>query len=264
VNHSAPWRRALELFFAERAAELGEVPSFADLCYVSGRDPRVWQPEVYRDMVDNILGLIGADPRAQVLEVGCAAGLIAHGLAPRVRRYTGIDLARAPLGVARRLKLPNATFRRADGAHLPFRPSAFDAVLCYDVFTNFPSFDDGIPIISEMLRTVRSGGRVLLGSIPDADCKSAYEQRVREFAVELDTRYGSLPARVQATRRPLLARLGARLRRTAPEIVCYYFRKQDFLALGGRLGARTEIHDVHRMNPYFGYRFNVVYQKLAS
>ncbi|MCC6534003.1 MAG: class I SAM-dependent methyltransferase [Burkholderiales bacterium] len=265
MSRSASWQRSLALFFAERAAELGKSPTQEDLCYVSGRDPRLWQSDMYQDLIDNILELTASDRHSNVLEVGCAAGFVARGLAPRVGRYTGVDLARAPLSVARRIAPSNCAFRRADGARLPFPDHSFDAAFCYDVFTNFPTFAAGAHIVAEMLRVVRSAGRVLIGSIPDEDCKQAYERRVAEVAKELDSRYGPVRPRPPSTGfRPLSTRLLARVVRSQPEILCFYFRKQDFLALSDSVGARVQLFDVHRLNPYFGYRFNVVYHKKAT
>jgi len=265
MSDPARWQRSLARFFAERATELGDAPSFEDLCYVSGRDPRLWQqPGLYDDMIASIMTLTASSRESEVLEVGCAAGLIARGVAPHVGRYTGVDLARAPLAVARRLGLPNASFRRADGARLPFRPASFDAAFCYDVFTNFPNVVDGVPVIADMTRVVRPGGRVLVGSIPDLSLKGAFETRVAEVAAALDAKYGTLPPRPTAPRRSIVDRLTARFAGAQPEIVCYYFRREDFVAIGESLGVETEILDIHTMNPYFGYRFNVVYRKSAK
>ena len=79
---------------------------------------------------------------AAVLEVGCTSGFIAKGLAPRVKRYTGIDLAESARRVAQRLSLQNTDFRQADGKQVPFPDTSFVAAYCYDVFTNFPAFDE--------------------------------------------------------------------------------------------------------------------------
>ena len=46
-----------------------------------------------------------------------------------------------------------------------------------------------------------------------------------------------------------------------PGIVCYYFRAEDFRALANRLAADVELTNIHRLNPYEGYRFNAVYTK---
>ena len=257
------WKNSLRLFFAERAAQVGNVPSVEDLCYISGREPRLWsQPELYEDLIKSILTLTEATPQSSILEVGCAAGFVAKGVAPRVNRYVGVDLARPALRVARLLQLPNAEFRRTDGGNLPFEDSSFDAAFCYDVFTNFPHFDAGVPIIAEMLRVVKSGGKVLVGSIPDAAHQTGFEKRVKQLMPELDAKFGPLrPHPAAQASAGLMQAIDKWFSKTNPEITCYYFRAEDFLALGRQLGCHAQICDIHSLNPYLGYRFNAVFTK---
>jgi len=253
------WKEALQLFFHERAGEVSDVPSLEDLCYISGREPRLWtREELVDDLASSIVTLLRADERFKVVEVGCASGFLARAVAPRVGSYVGVDLAEGALEVARRLRLPNAEFLLSDGGALPFADGSFDAAFCYDVFTNFPAFSDGAAIISEMIRVVRPGGHALVGSIPDAATKEAYERRVHEVSAELDAKFGP-PTHRQ--RPPVKAQ---RAKRVQPEILCYYFDVADFQEIGAQLRATAEIVGIHRLNPYFGHRFNVVYAKPAG
>ncbi|MGH9904489.1 MAG: class I SAM-dependent methyltransferase [Pyrinomonadaceae bacterium] len=243
------------MFFAVRADEITGVPTLEDHCYISGREPRLWtQPELIEDLVQSILDQAKIDATSSVLEVGSASGFIARALAPRVAHYTGVDLAAPALEVAERLQLPNAEFRFSDGGRLPFDDGTFDAAFCYDVFTNFPRFSDGESIIAEMVRVLRPRGRALIGSIPDASKRGAFEARVKQVSEELDQRFGPLPRHGETVPE---VRSGS----IEPGIVCYYFDPTDFVELGRRLGVKTEVTDIHRRNPYFGYRFNVVYTK---
>lgn len=259
-----PWKDSLAAFFAERARQIGAVPTLEDLCYIAGRDPRIWlKPEVYEDLIGSILTSVQAGQASVVLEVGCASGFLAKGVAPRVGRYIGVDLAKPALQVARRLQLSNATFQPADGSRLPLADDSVDAAFCYDVFTNFPRFDDGVGIIADMLRVVKPGGRVLVGSIPNEATKDANEARAAEVGKLLHSEYGPVDRSNVQTRSPsLIDRMRRFVRRPAePQIVCYYFRSEDFVALGERLGAAVSVTNIHRLNPYEGYRFNVVYTR---
>jgi SAM-dependent methyltransferase len=261
TSRPGKWKSALRLFFAERAASIGATPDIEQLCYVSGREPRLWsQPAIYEDMIESIIGATRLNARSEVLEVGCAAGFIAKGLAPKVHRYVGVDLAKPALQVARRLQLPNAEFRHAEGGKLPFPDGTFDAALCYDVFTNFPSFEDGIPIISDMLRVVKRGANVLIGSIPDDATKHGYPERISEVTGELERRYGAVRDFPESPP-GLITRLDGWLQGAKPGITCYYFSRNDFVALGTRLGAEVTITDIHKLNPYRGFRFNAVFTK---
>jgi len=255
------WKKSLEGFFSGRARDLGPNPSLADLCYVSGRDPRVWADiRDYDDLIDSIVEQLGLTERSKILEVGCASGFIAYGLAGRVAAYYGVDLAKPALGVARKLHLANAEFREADGARLPFPESYFDAVLCYDVFTNFPNWSVGEAIINEMVRVLRPGGRALAGSIPDQELKAEFEKKVAEVGAALYEQFGEQPARVvrKTIWQPFVQRA---LNRPPPGITCYYFSRTQFVECAKRLGVEVTIRDIHLRNPYRGLRFNAVFRK---
>jgi SAM-dependent methyltransferase len=269
------WRERLEAFFELRARSISEKPTLEDLCYIAGRSPRLWADErLLSDLTLNMLDLMSIDQGSSVLEVGCAAGFLATALGGCVGRYVGVDLAESPLVVARSLNLKNAEFHRAEGEHLHFSDRQFDAAFCYDVFSNFPSFAAGEPIIAEMLRVVKPGGRVLVGSIPDREKVEELQAVAKKLSADFEQRFGP------EVERPLLGTVRKsqtnRLTRVAdflglrrllervhnevkPEIISYYFDRNDFVALGNRLGVETKIFDIHSLNPYLGTRFNAVF-----
>ena len=131
------------------------------------------------------------------------------------------------------------------------------------MFTNFPRFDDGAGIVEEMLRVVKPGGRVLVGSIPDEATKTAYEARTAEVAARLQAQHGPIDRPPVESPAPGFFDIVARLVRkpVEPQIVCYYFRPEDFIALGDRLGVGATVTNIHPLNPYEGYRFNVIYSR---
>jgi len=263
---SAPdaWKKSLASFFSDRARELGPSPELADHCFVSGRDPRVWADRRdYDDLIDSIVDQLGLVPQSRILEVGCASGFIALGLAPRVAHYTGVDLAKPALAVARSMQLPNAEFLEADGSRLPFPDGAFDAVLCYDVFTNLPTPDIGDSIIGEMVRVLRPGGKALVGSIPDQEHVQEFETKAAEVQMALREKYGDVPVREvrESAWRDLARRI---LRQPAPSIICYYFHRDQFIECARRLAVRLDLLDVHPRNPYRGLRFNARFVKSAT
>jgi 2-polyprenyl-3-methyl-5-hydroxy-6-metoxy-1,4-benzoquinol methylase len=264
------WQEKLEAFFELRARQISEEPTLDDLCYLAGRNSLLWTDQsLLCDLRSHILDLMQLDQNSEVLEVGCAAGLLASLVAPDVRKYTGIDLAETPLRVARRLKFNNAEFHIGNGQNLQFGDREFDAAFCYDVFSNFPTFEAGEMIIREMLRVVRSGGRVLVGSIPD---RSEIEQS-QQISIRLAAGFGVQQSRpplqtlVKTGKVGLLSKLSSHLglaskqtvREIKPEIVSYYFSKDDFIRLGKRLQVETRITDIHPRNPYVGTRFNVIF-----
>jgi SAM-dependent methyltransferase len=248
------WKEALRLFFEGRACSIEGRPTLEDLCYASGREPRLWtRREMIADLTTSIVEQAGVTASSSVLEVGCGTGFIARAIAPRVARYTGVDVAEGAVQVARRLELANAAFELGEGSRLRFADGVFDAALCHDVLTNLPRFDDGVDLIAEMVRVVRPGGRALVGSVPDVAHRATFERRVAEVSRHLEATYGPLKSRPE----PVAGGVDG----VMPGVVCYYFAREDFVELGERLGVATEIRDIHRANPYFGYRFNVVYRK---
>ncbi|MCO5092073.1 class I SAM-dependent methyltransferase [Bosea sp. (in: a-proteobacteria)] len=260
------WKSSLKAFFDERADGIGPAPTTEDLCFIAGRDPRLWADiALYEDLIESIVCHCALDGTSNAIEVGCASGFLARGIAPRVSRFHGVDHAPQTIEVARRLALPNAAFSVSEGSKLAFDNSSFDAAICYDVFTNFPTIDDGAPLIREMLRVVKPGGRVLVGSIPDSDLRDRYQERVDEVQAELHEKHGPVAERPARQTDGVLRQFLKKFRREklseAPVIVGYYFRREDFTELGDALGAKTEISQVHGKNPYSAFRFNAIYQK---
>jgi ubiquinone/menaquinone biosynthesis C-methylase UbiE len=261
------WKEAAQRFFEDRAETVPGMPSLDELCFVSGRDPRLWRnAALYDDMIDSIVRQADLSGDTALLEVGCAAGFLARGLAGRVRRYVGVDMAEEPLRVAARLGLLRAEFRREEGGRLSFPSGSFDRAVSYDMITNIPGMEAVAAVVKEMIRVVKPGGRVMVGSIPDEASREAYQEVVKAVGADLDARYGPVPPMRPKSRWRRPSRwLGAlRPPRVEPGIVCYYFSRQAFLSLGREMGVATTVHDIHAMNPYFGHRFNVVYTKSAA
>lgn len=252
------WKPSLQAFFDTRSQSIASTPTLADLCFIAGRDPRLWSdPQMCADLARSIVSACRVTPSSRVLEVGSAAGFLARLVAPEVLSYVGVDLSEDALQVARRLALPNASFQRADGQSLPFPDGAsggFDAVFCYDVYTNFPTFRDGAALIADMLRVAKPGAFVLVGSIPDAATEAEFVEVVPKVSARLEERYGPRPPSPHVDNAPLPSGV-------EPAIGNFYFRKSDFIELGKELGAKVEIADIHPLNPYIGYRFNAIYRR---
>jgi ubiquinone/menaquinone biosynthesis C-methylase UbiE len=102
----------------------------------------------------------GSTRGQEVLEVGTGLGTDFVRFARAGARVTGIDLTEHSVRlVRRRLELEGleGDVRVADAEHLPFSDRSFDVVYSWGVLHHTP---DPTRAISEVLRVVKSGGRV--------------------------------------------------------------------------------------------------------
>ncbi len=107
-----------------------------------------------RRALDLADALIPAD--ADVLELGCGAGLPMSARLAIGRRLTGIDLSREQVRRARR-NVPTATFRQADMTTLE-RPSAsLDAVVAFYSLTHVPR-EEQAALFGRIHAWLRPGG----------------------------------------------------------------------------------------------------------
>ncbi len=102
----------------------------------------------YRAALLRSLGLAGA--RGRVLDVGGYDGFWLSALPAERRISVDVDPKPGHAGVS---------FVRGDGARLPFPEGAFDAVFALDVLEHV---DDEQRFLSELLRVLRPGGRLIL------------------------------------------------------------------------------------------------------
>ncbi len=99
----------------------------------------------------------------RVLDVGIGTGVLAEYAAARSRAWTGIDYSGAMLARAARKiaasREGKVTLQWGDARTLPFDDGYFDTVVSSFVLPHF-SRDERVPVLKEMLRTLRPGGRL--------------------------------------------------------------------------------------------------------
>ena len=95
-------------------------------------------------------------PGADVLELGCGAGIPMTAALAEGRRVTGVDISTTQIELARR-NVPTATFLQADMTTLEFAPRSFDAVTAFYSLTHVPRDEQG-PLLERIARWLRPGG----------------------------------------------------------------------------------------------------------
>ena len=114
------------------------------------------------DFIDRRAGLHGK----RVLDVGCGGGLLAEAMAGRGAEVVGIDMAKAPLEVARLHLLESGLqvdYRRTPAEALAEEmPGAFDVVTCMEMLEHVP---DPASVIEACATLAKPGGQVFFSTI---------------------------------------------------------------------------------------------------
>ena len=110
---------------------------------------------------------------AEVLELGCGAGLPMTAAIARDRRLTGVDISGSQIALARR-NVPGATFFQADLTTFETAPVSVDAVVAFYVLTHVPR-DELAALLGRIRSWLRPGG-VLIASFGVEDDPGGIEQ----------------------------------------------------------------------------------------
>ena len=93
---------------------------------------------------------------ADVLELGCGAGLPMTATLARGRRLTGVDISATQVALARG-NVPSATFEKADLTTLERPADSLDAVVAFYVLTHVPR-DEHAALFGRIRSWLRPGG----------------------------------------------------------------------------------------------------------
>ncbi|MDX1605288.1 MAG: bifunctional 2-polyprenyl-6-hydroxyphenol methylase/3-demethylubiquinol 3-O-methyltransferase UbiG [Candidatus Competibacterales bacterium] len=119
------------------------------------------------DYIDERAGLAGK----RVLDVGCGGGILAEAMAARGAEVVGIDLAEAPLAVARLHLMESGDesvrravdYRHASAEDLALQePAGFDIVTCLEMLEHVP---DPAAVVAACRQLVKPAGQVFFSTI---------------------------------------------------------------------------------------------------
>jgi 2-polyprenyl-6-hydroxyphenyl methylase/3-demethylubiquinone-9 3-methyltransferase len=111
-------------------------------------------------------------PRLKILDVGCGNGAMMEELRPSGHTYVGCDLALPAVRRALATATESDMFVIAQAQQLPFRPGAFDAVICSEVLSYLPD----VPVaVDAMVAVLARDGHLLVSLFdafdrPESDC----------------------------------------------------------------------------------------------
>jgi len=112
--------------------------------------------------IDERVGLQGK----RVLDIGCGGGILAESMAARGATVTAIDMAEAPLAVARihlRESGLEVDYRKSTAEeHAAAHAGAYDAVTCLEMLEHVP---DPSRVVAACAQLVRPGGEVFFSTI---------------------------------------------------------------------------------------------------
>lgn len=102
----------------------------------------------------------------RVVDIGCGGGILAEAMAAAGATVTGIDMAEAPLAVARLHQAESAVsvdYRRMTAESLAaIEPEAFDIVTCLEMLEHVP---DPAAVVAACGSLVKPGGQVFFSTI---------------------------------------------------------------------------------------------------
>src|SRR6202046_4552314 len=116
------------------------------------------------DILERMVRLARPAASDAARDVACGPGQLVCGMARHVGHATGIDLTPAMLEQARRTQKEqgtgNVSWDQGDVSAMPYADGTFDIVTCRFAFHHFP---DPLPVLREMRRVCRAGGRIVGG-----------------------------------------------------------------------------------------------------
>lgn len=128
--------------------------------------------------------LLGARPEALVADIGCGIGSVLGDLLRLGAQAVGVDSSEAMIREAAR-RVPGATLHVADAAALPFEDGILSGYRAERVYQHLA---DPMPALVEAMRTLESGGRIVLvdqdwdAFVVDGDDRQTTRSMLRGFA----------------------------------------------------------------------------------
>src|SRR3989344_4800541 len=137
--------------------------------------------EEMKEMVNNVVLKLDShlNQNSNVLEIGCGTGMIAEKIAPKVKKYTGIDVSKLATDRAidrlKKLELNNVEVFAEDFLETnKFKENSFNIIVINSVAQFYPNLVYLNQILSKCILLLKNGGVIFIGDVRDASLKTEY------------------------------------------------------------------------------------------
>lgn len=223
------------------AEEYRRKAAAADPLVQSGRSDRgEWIEFLYT--LHQMLGLLDLRRTHDLLNVGCANGLTDIVLSACCRSLLAIEPVEELAALARDnlSGCPNVTVAIARGDSIPSEDARFDRALFLEVI-QLMTPGEARRTFAELGRVVRPGGRIVIGSVPDARRKDAflapYLRGVREATHLSDEQKHAIVTRNHSA---------------------HWYDPEELMGWWRELGGEPRLHTLSERDPVSDSRFHLV------
>lgn len=145
--------------------------------------------EMSQEALENIIKVIRKKlvlvQSDRILEVGCGSGMILEPLSKTSSMTAGVDFADSLIAKIKKV-IPKGEFHVSEANDLPFDDNTFDKILSFSVFQYFPNYGYATDALNEMIRCVKTNGKIYLGDIPDLALVEKSEETRMRYAAHRD------------------------------------------------------------------------------
>lgn len=149
----------------------------------------------WKVMTSRLVADLGIPSDSSVLEVGCGAGALLHGIKiSSGASVFGYDYSESLIKVAE--KMVDGEFLVSEAIVNPFCNRKFDFVISHSVFQYFPNLEYAENVLLTMADSLKSGGKIALLDINDSEVEKKYHNQRRESysdPSEYDEKYRDHP-----------------------------------------------------------------------